>query len=762
MAVLMILKLLAVAVIAWIAGKLVSKLKLPSILGWLITGMIFGPHAIALVDQEILDAEGYQVFIHILETAVGLMIGTELVWKKIKRSGKAIFITTLTQSLGAFLVVTLVFGVVFYFAEVPLYLAFIFGGIALATAPAPALSIVREFRTDGPVTKTLIPMAALDDIVGCVIFFTTIAVVSGNLSSGQMPAYMFVLIIVLPLIIGIVVGVFAGLLLRKDRGTGTTLAILFPMILVAAGVGFIFNNLILPSPVLNFMLIGMAFSATFSNMISEKRLEVLMKGFNPFLGVAMIFVILNLGAPLDYHLILGAGLYTAIYILARAFGKYFGAYFGASITKSPKTVKRYLGLTLLPHSGVSLVFTGVAVSVLIGPAPECAQILQGTIAAAAIINEIIAVITAKKGFEWAGEFGKAAEQKDASKEICFDCESPAMVAVEGNDPDICRKIGKKLADKLRVPFYTFENKVADGGEQILAESEKNIISSSCVCIGDRSDVLQERDNAVKAYIGLEVPKNKEDYDLYFNTATVGAEECVELLNAAFQTRKNSDLVGSNMVFYRDIKKDDFESVALIISEAFFLKNYIHDEKILKYFTKAYLYACLSEQTFCRVAETDGNVVGLIMGQAKSDYSLKIHSKAVFACIYYRLRAALRSFGRKENLKDYKKVSRVYKEFLKGTEKNYDGILTLFALRKEYQNLGIGKNLLKQLNFYWKTKEVKRVYLFTDSTCNYGFYDHMGFKKIKEHLISISSEGKPMDLNVFFYEKILSGDKKISD
>ena len=55
-----------------------------------------------------------------------------------------------------------------------------------------------------------------------------------------------------------------------------------------------------------------------------------------------------------------------------------------------------------------------------------------------------------------------------------------------------------------------------------------------------------------------------------------------------------------------------------------------------------------------------------------------------------------------------------------------------------------------------------MYLFTDSTCNYGFYDHMGFKKIKEHLISISSEGKPMDLNVFFYEKILSGDKKISD
>ena len=131
-----------------------------------------------------------------------------------------------------------------------------------------------------------------------------------------------------------------------------------------------------------------------------------MKAFNPILGVAMIVVILNLGAPLDYHLILGAGLFTAIYILSRAIGKYFGAFFGAAITKSPKTVRNFLGLTLLPHSGVSLVFTGIAVSVLNGPAPECAKIIQGTIAAAAVINEIIAVIVAKKGFEWAGEFHK--------------------------------------------------------------------------------------------------------------------------------------------------------------------------------------------------------------------------------------------------------------------------------------------------------------------------------------------------------------------
>ena len=72
--------------IAFLAGKLVSKLKLPSILGWLITGMILGPHALSLMSQEILDAQWYQTVVHILECGVGLMISTELVWNKIKKS----------------------------------------------------------------------------------------------------------------------------------------------------------------------------------------------------------------------------------------------------------------------------------------------------------------------------------------------------------------------------------------------------------------------------------------------------------------------------------------------------------------------------------------------------------------------------------------------------------------------------------------------------------------------------------------------------
>lgn len=398
-----IVKWLITIVIAFFVGKLVSKLRLPSILGWLITGIVLGPYAFSLVTQELIDAPAYGTLIHVLECAVGLMIGTELVWKKIKSYGKTLIVTTLTQSMGTFAVVTLAFSIVFHFAGIPIYLAFIFGGIALATAPAPALSIVSEFKTEGPVTKTLIPMAALDDMVGVTVFFTVISIIARHVSGGAMKIWMIPVMIFLPLVIGAAVGVPTGFLLKKLSGKYPQMITLILGIIVTSIIGMLCNTYLMPSPVLNFMLMGMAYSAAFSNMISDEQLRRLMTDFNPILAIAMIIVILNLGAPLDYHAIANAGLYTFIYIAARAFGKYFGAAIGSKATGAEKPVQKYLGLTLLPHSGVSLVFTGIAVSMLSGVSDGCAEILQGTIAAAAVINEIIAVIAAKKGFELAGE-----------------------------------------------------------------------------------------------------------------------------------------------------------------------------------------------------------------------------------------------------------------------------------------------------------------------------------------------------------------------
>lgn len=397
-----LLQWLVVLVLAALVGKLISRIKLPSILGWLIIGMFFGPHALGLLPQSVLDAVWYKTIIMWMQCAFGLMLGTELVWKKLKSYGKGLIVTTLTQSLGTFFFVTFVFAIVFLLTNVPVYLAFIFGGIALATAPAPALSIVNEFHAKGPVTNTLLPMAVLDDVVAIVVFFTVNSVVASSVSGGSVPLYMIPMMILLPVLIGLVVGLPAGWLLRRVRGHIQTLTILLVGITLTAGIGWVLNMKVLSGITLNYMLMGVSFSAVFTNMVGEDRLKEITDYFHPILAVSLLAAIVDLGAPLNYHLILGAGLYTFLYIAARGAGKYFGARIGAKAMKMPNTVQKYLGFTLLPHSGVSLVFTGIACSTL-AVKPEFVGIVQGTIAAAAVINEIIAVIAAKKGFELAGE-----------------------------------------------------------------------------------------------------------------------------------------------------------------------------------------------------------------------------------------------------------------------------------------------------------------------------------------------------------------------
>ncbi len=403
-----VLRLAAAIVIAFWAGKLISRLHLPAILGWLIAGMFIGPHAFNILSNEVLDSQWFSVAESLFECIFGIMIGTELIWKDMKKAGSQIVVTTITESFGTLLVVSLVFGIIFWLSDVPIYLAFIFGGISLATAPAPSLSVVRDMKADGPVTRTLIPLAALDDLVAALVFFIIIALVSAQVSTQNIPVAVILFLVFLPVIIGAVVGFVSGKILQRTKTGTSTLAVMVIMLLLSAGIGFAVNS-ILPAPILNFMLIGMSYSTAVANMIPKEKLDESMKPLNPIIGFAMIVAILNLAAPLDYHLIFGAGIYTLVYIVARAVGKYSGARFGATITHAPKTVRNYLGFTLLPHSGVSLVFTGIAVSVLIKSVPESAAIVQGTIAAAAVINEIIAVFMAKKGFEWAGELGKAEE-----------------------------------------------------------------------------------------------------------------------------------------------------------------------------------------------------------------------------------------------------------------------------------------------------------------------------------------------------------------
>lgn len=398
-----ILRVFAMICVASVCGKLITKLRLPAILGWLIAGIVFGPYLAGVVTADITGSMWYKVTIKFFECFAGVMIGREIIFKKIASLGKKIIGITFVQSIGTFLFVSAVFAVVFLLSDIPVYLAFVFGGIALATAPAPALSIVNEYHTSGPVTKTLIPLAAIDDVIGVIVFFTVISVIGGAHGSENTSVFMIVGIVLLPFVIGILTGLLAAFLMRHSKNVRLRFALMLAFLCVSAVCGLMIDLYLFHSFSLNYLLIGMAFSATVANLVPEKELADVLKLYNPLLSLSLIAVIVNLGMPLDYRLIAGAGLFTAVYILSRAVGKIGGAYLGGRITGAEPTVTKYLGFTLLPHSGVSLVFTGIAVSTLTAFDPSLADIVSGTIVAAAIINEIIAVIIAKFAFKWAGE-----------------------------------------------------------------------------------------------------------------------------------------------------------------------------------------------------------------------------------------------------------------------------------------------------------------------------------------------------------------------
>lgn len=408
-----ILSVFAIICIAIVLGKIVSRLRFPAILGWLITGIVFGPYLVGIVDMDIMNAEWYKSAVNLFECGAGLMIGTEIIFKQMKAYGKQIVGITVIQSLSTFIFVSLSFAVVCIIAKLPIYLAFIFGGIALATAPAPSLSIINEYHTQGPVTRTLMPLAAMDDIIGVVIFFTVISIITAMLGGG-VSVWSILGTVFMPFVIGIAVGVPSGFLLKKRRKSVATMFILILSIAASVGIGLVFDYLVFGTKTLNYILIGMSMSATFANIVGHERTKEIMKTFNPLLNISLVIVIVNLGMPLDYRAIIGAGVFTAIYIVARAIGKIGGAYIGGVVTKAEPTVKKYLGLTLLPHSGVSLIFAGIAITTLSTAAPDVAVIIQGTIAAAAIINEIIAVIVAKQAFKWAGELNKQSPQDNVS------------------------------------------------------------------------------------------------------------------------------------------------------------------------------------------------------------------------------------------------------------------------------------------------------------------------------------------------------------
>ena len=325
-------------------------------------------------------------------TALGFIafsIGAEFKLSSIRSIGIKCIIITLTQALGAVLLVDLV--LCLFGFDVPL--AITLGAIATATAPAATLMVVRQYRAKGPVTSTLLPVVAMDDAVGLVVFAISVAVAAA-LSGGTAVTLTEVLLkplleILLSLALGAGLGVVTALAMRWFHSKTNRLCVCIAVVLLGSALAERFG--------LSSLLLCMATGAVYVNLFSDS--QVMLERSEAWTApLFMVFFVIS-GADLNLAALPAVGLLGVLYLLARGLGKYFGTVLGAGLVKADPNIRKYLGFTLLPQAGVAIGMAQLAMIKL----PAYGAQIQVVVLCATLVNELIGPVLSKIALTKAGE-----------------------------------------------------------------------------------------------------------------------------------------------------------------------------------------------------------------------------------------------------------------------------------------------------------------------------------------------------------------------
>lgn len=358
-----------------IMARIISKLNLPYVTGYLLGGIIIGPSFLNLVPKDI----SIQLLI-ISEMALGFIaysIGSEFNIEYMKKLGKSVFLITLLESLGAVLIVFITMFVIF---NQPLPFSLIISSIAATTAPAATIMVIRQYKAKGSLVNTLLPVVAMDDAIGIMIFGIIISIakqVSSNVNGFSLATGLLTPIweIGAALILGIIIGFILVLVSRKAKGKNELLSIVIATICLSIGIANFLN--------ISTLLLCMAVGAVISN-ISPNNMKVISvtDSFTP--PVYIMFFTLA-GVELDIRLIKYVGLLGIGYIIARVTGKVLGSYLGCKLSNMPKKVQKYLGFTLIPQAGVAI---GLSMTAQLD-FPQIGSNVRTIILGATIVYELI-------------------------------------------------------------------------------------------------------------------------------------------------------------------------------------------------------------------------------------------------------------------------------------------------------------------------------------------------------------------------------------
>ncbi len=403
------------------AGLLMSRvakpLGLPAVTGYLVAGILIGPYCLGALGFDgigFTSVENVKEYAIISDAALGFIafaIGNEFRLSQLKQIGKtATFIGIFQALIATLLVDAALIGLHFVVGDkLPVSMAIILGAIAAATAPAATLMVVRQYKAKGKLTDLLLPIVAIDDAVGLIIFAISFGVAKA-IEHGQ---FNVASIIIEPLIeiaasllLGFIMGLLFSVCERFFSSNSKRLCLSVTCVLFTVALSMLKFEIGGIHIGFSTLLVCMMLGTVFCNMCDFSA-EIMEKTDKWTVPLFVLFFVMS-GAELELSVftdivIVGIG---AAYIITRSFGKYLGAYSSAKLMKCDEKTTKYLGITLLPQAGVAL---GMSVTVM--ELGEIGQVVRNIILFSVLIYELVGPVLTKIALTKAGNIEPKPHEK---------------------------------------------------------------------------------------------------------------------------------------------------------------------------------------------------------------------------------------------------------------------------------------------------------------------------------------------------------------
>ncbi len=393
----------------------VMKLQLPDVTAFLVAGVLVGPYCLGRLGFQGIgftsmeEISGVSFLSNVALGFIAFDIGNEFRLGQLKKTGKSATIIGIVQASCATLFVdAALIGLHFILGpeKLPLPVAITLGAIASATAPAATLMVVRQYKAKGPVTDLLLPIVALDDAVGLVLFAVSFGVAQALDGGAVSIVSLFVnpmLEIICSLALGAALGALLSILEKLFFSNKNRLSLTIAFVLTTIAISTIELPVGLEAKIgFSPLLVCMSLGTMFCNM-SEYSTDIMKRSERWTAPLYTVFFVIS-GAQLELSVFKSGAviLIGVIYILVRCLGKYFGARIPSTLLHLDNNVKKHLGITLFPQAGVAL---GMVVSAqALGPAHG--GIIRNIVLFSVLVYELIGPMLTKKSLDAAGEIEK--------------------------------------------------------------------------------------------------------------------------------------------------------------------------------------------------------------------------------------------------------------------------------------------------------------------------------------------------------------------